>query len=85
MTGSKKLYYNDLMKTLRNPGKVDVLLSMFENVGDAYTVNQVCEITGIVNYNSLKAMLSYIRKAKHIPDENRIDVRIRDNKCTRIH
>lgn len=72
------------MKTLRRPGKVDILLNIFDEVGKTYSVKQVCEMSGIVNYNSLKAMLSYIRKAKHIPNENRIDVRIRDDKCVRI-
>jgi hypothetical protein len=73
------------MKTLRNPGKVDLLLNLFDGVGSTYSVKEVCEMTGIKNYNSLKALASYIRKAKHIPDENRIDIRIRDERCVRVN
>lgn len=72
------------MKTLRRPTKCDTLLNLFDEVGDRRPVKDVLEMTGIVNYNALKALLSYIRKAKHIPDEHRIDVRIKDEVCVRI-
>lgn len=72
------------MKMLKRPGKADIVLNMFDEIGKRYSVKEVCEITGIPNYNSLKALLSYIRNAKHIPDENRIDVRIKDDQCVRI-
>jgi hypothetical protein len=72
------------LKTLRNPGKVDILLNLFGEVGDVYSVAKVCEITGISNYNSLKAFASYIRRAPHIADENRIDIRIKDDQCKRV-
>lgn len=81
---SKNHYHPD-MRTLRNPGKVDLLLNMFEEVGTTYTVDEVCGMTGIKNYNSLKALTSYIRRARHIPEENRIDIRIRDEKCVRVN
>lgn len=72
------------MKTLRNPSKADLILNLFVEVGTTRTVDEVCQVTGIKNYNSLKAMFSYIRNAKHIPEENRIDVRIKDDVCVRI-
>ena len=72
------------MKTLRAPSKSDLILNMFEKVGTTHTVDEVCEATGTKNYNSLKAVFSYIRNAKHIPTENRIDVRIRDDQCVRV-
>ena len=72
------------MKHLRRPSKADLILNMFEEVGTTHTVDEVCAVSGIKNYNSLKAMLSYIRNAKHIPHENRIDVRIKDEQCVRI-
>ena len=72
------------MKMLRGPGKADLILNMFEDVGTTHTVDEVCRFTGIPGYNALKAMLSYIRNAKHIPRENRIDVRIKDDQCVRI-
>lgn len=73
------------MKTLRSPAKVDLLLNMFDVVGKTFSVDQVCEITGISNYNSLKALFSYIRHKAHIPKENRIDVRIKEDFCTRVN
>lgn len=73
------------MKTLRRPGKVDLLLNMFDKVGARYSVEDVRSMTGIVSYNSLKALFTYMRKAKHIPDENRIDVRIKDGQCVRVN
>ena len=72
------------MRTLRKPGKADMLLNIFDEVGKTMPVKDVCEVTGITGYNALKAMLSYIRRANHIPDENRIDVRIKDDNCIRI-
>lgn len=72
------------MLVLRKPGKADMLLNLFDEIGKQIKVKDVCEITGIRNYNSLKAMFSYIRNAKHIPDENRIDVRIKEDVCVRI-
>lgn len=73
------------MKTLRNPTKCDMLLNLFEDIGSSRKVSEVCDITGIKNYNSLKALFSYIRKAKHIPDEHRIDVRIQEDVCVRVN
>ena len=72
------------MKVLRNPTKCDTLLNLFPEIGTKVKVQDVLDITGISNYNSLKALFSYIRKAKHIPDENLIDVRIQDVQCIRI-
>ena len=73
------------MKILRNLTKCDTLLNLFDEVGKKMKVQDVCDITGIKNYNSLKALLSYIRKAKHIPDDHRIDVRIQDDVCIRVN
>jgi len=73
------------MKTLRKPSKSDIVLNLFEEVGTTYSVEQVCDISGVRNYNALKAMFSYIRNAEHIPDEMRIDVRIRDGQCIRVN
>lgn len=73
-----------MLKMLKRPGKADMLLNLFPEVGDKRPMNEVLEITGIKGYNSLKAMLSYIRHAKHIPDEHRIDVRIKDEVCVRV-
>ena len=72
------------MKQLRKMTKTDFLLNIFDKVGDKMSVDNVCQKTGIANYNSLKALFSYIRKAPHIPDENRIDVRIQDDICKRV-
>lgn len=72
------------MKQLRKMTKCDLLLNIFTEVGISFKVDAVCDMTGIKNYNSLKALFSYIRKAPHIPDENRIDVRIQDNMCIRV-
>lgn len=71
------------MSTLRRTTKADKLVALFEQVGDIHPVTYVCEVTEITNYNSLKAFCSYIRKAKHIPEENRVDIRIKDEKCIR--
>ena len=72
------------MKTLRKPGKVDKLLEMFPNVGDIWALNTIYSKTGIKNYDTLKAFCSYIRRAEHIPEENRVDLRIKDEKCFRV-
>lgn len=72
------------MKQLRKTTKSEVLVSMFPEVGDSSSVADVCAITGISSYDSLKAICSYIRHAKHIPDENRIDIRIDDGMCVRV-
>ena len=73
------------MKALRSPAKVDLLLNLFDEIGKTFSVTEVCEITGILNYNSLKALFSYIRHKDHIPIDNRIDVRIKDELCTRVN
>ena len=73
------------MKVLRNPGKVDIIVNLFDEVGASYTVDQVCDMSGVANYNSLKATFSYIRHAKHIPDENRVDIRIKGERCVRVN
>lgn len=73
------------MKALRRPAKVDLLLNLFDQIGKSYSVEEIYEITEIPNYNALKALFSYIRKAPHIPEENRIDVRIRDGRCIRVN
>lgn len=72
------------MYKLLNPTKCDMLLNIFNKVGKNMKVKDVCDYTGIANYNSLKALFSYIRKAKHIPNDHRIDVRIKDEICTRV-
>jgi hypothetical protein len=73
------------MKSLRRQTKSDILLNLFDEIGTKIPVESVCEITGIKNYDSLKAFLSYIRKSKHVCDESRIDVRIKDGDCIRIN
>jgi len=72
------------MKTLRKTTKADLLVSMFEKVGSWQILEDVYELTGIPNYSTLKAFCSYIRNAKHIPEENRVDIRIKDGKCIRV-
>lgn len=72
------------MRILRRPTKSDILLNLFEEIGTQISVDKVCEITGIKNYNSLKAFFSYIRNSKHVANENRIDVRIKDDICERV-
>lgn len=73
------------MKSLRNPTKSELIVNMFPDVGDRFTVDDVCAITGIKNYNSLKAMLSYIRRAQSIPEESRVDIRIDGDYCMRVN
>ena len=72
------------MKTLRKTTKADLLVSLFERVGDWVALEDVYALTGIGNYNTLKVFCSYIRNAKHIPEENRIDLRIKDGKVRRV-
>ena len=69
------------MLTIRNPSKADLVVNMFPEIGDKHSVEEVCTISGIKNYNSLKAMLSYIRKAP----VNNIDVRIKEEQCVRVN
>ena len=57
---------------------------MFEEVGTKVPVEKVCEETGIKNYNSLKAMFSYIRRADHAAEGSKVDVRIEDDYCVRV-
>lgn len=73
------------MKYLRRPTKMDILLNLFDEVGKTYSVKSICEITGISNPNSLKSIFSYIRKSRYVPDENRVDIRVRDDQCTRVN
>jgi len=73
------------MGTLAKQTKTGKLLDIFTEVGSNMKWKEVCEITEISGYNSLKALFSYIRKAPHIPDENRIDVRIQDEVCIRVN
>ena len=73
------------MKQLTKPTKTGILLNIFDEIGKTIKVSIVCDITGIKNYNSLKALFSYIRKAPHIPDENRIDIRLQDGMCIRVN
>lgn len=72
------------MKTVRKTPKIDILVNLFEEVGDKVLLDTIYAKTGIKNYDSLKGLLSYIRKAKHIPDENRVDIRIDTNYCIRV-
>jgi len=72
------------MKSLRRMTKSDILLNLFPNIGDKIAVEKVCGITGIKNYNSLKAFLSYIRKSGHVNEDSRIDVRIQNGDCIRV-
>ena len=74
-----------MMKTIRKATKLDILFNLFDEIGHKEKVSNVCDITGIPNYNTLKADFSYLRKSKHIPDENRIDVRIQDDICIRVN
>jgi len=71
------------MKTLRKTAKVDLLLNLFPKVGDWVALEDIYSLTGIANYNTLKAFCSYIRKAKHIPEQNRVNLKIKDGKCCR--
>jgi hypothetical protein len=69
------------MLTIRRPSKADLVVNMFSEIGDMYSLKEVYEVTGIKNYNSLKAMLSYIRRAP----VNNIDVRIKEDMCLRVN
>lgn len=73
------------MKTLRKLTKADSLLNLFEEIGTKIKVDEVCDITGIKNYNSLKAFCCYIRTSKHVSEESRIDIRINDDYCIRVN
>ena len=85
MTKVKGYFIMEDMKMLRRMTKTDTLLNIFDEVGKSLKVSEVYAVTGIKNYNSLKALCWYIRKAPHIPDENRIDIRIRDGVCVRVN
>ncbi len=69
------------MLTIRKPSKADLVVNIFPEIGDKHSVEEVCAISGIKNYNSLKAMLSYIRKAP----VNNIDIRIKEDACIRVN
>lgn len=69
---------------LRKTTMTEVLVNLFPDIGDSMPLQMVLETTGIKNYNSLKALCSYVRKAKHILDENRVDIRIQDDLCIRV-
>ena len=78
------MLYNKVMRQLRKPTECDSILNMFDVVGIKHSIEYVLDVAGVKNYNSLKALFSYIRKAPHIPDENRIDVRISEGMCKRV-
>ena len=69
---------------VRKKPKIDMLQELFNEVGVKYSIEDIKELTGVKNYNSLKALFSYVRNAKHIPEENRFDVRIDHNMCERV-
>lgn len=71
------------MKQLRRQTKSDILLNMFQEIGISIKTEDVLEITGIRSYGSLRSFLTYIRKSKHVADENRINIRIEDGFCVR--
>jgi len=83
-SGKSTQQLEKVMKTLRKTAKVDLLVSLFEKVGDWVALEDVYSLTGIKNYNSLKAFCCYIRTAEHIPAANRIDLRLKDGKCVRV-
>ena len=76
------LHYTEekTMLTIRKPSKADLVVNMFPKVGAKHSVEKVCATSGITNYNSLKAMLSYIRKAP----VNNVDIRIKEDVCKRV-
>lgn len=80
-----KTVYTEGMKQLRKPTKYDILINIFDEIGSQMPVDEVCAVTGIKSYNTLKAAFSYIRRSKHVPDENRIDVKILDGICIRAN
>lgn len=73
------------MKMLKNPGKVDLVINMFPEIGDAHDLDDVLAVTGIPNYDALKSALFYIRKRANAPDENRVDIRIKEGRCYRVN
>lgn len=73
------------MRYLKKPGKMDLLLNLFYEVGIKYKESEVLEIAGIKSGNALRVACTYLRKSKHVPDENRIDIRIGDGYCTRVN
>jgi len=72
------------MSRLSKETKCDLLLEFFIYPGTRRSVQHTLEYTGIKNYNSLKALFTYIRKAPHIPEGHRIDIRIKDGICQRV-
>ena len=70
--------------TLRQQTKADRVLDLFPKVGIEILLDKVLEETGIKNYDSLKAMFSYIRKAEHAPAESKMDIRIYKGICRRM-
>lgn len=72
------------MRSLRKMTKADKLLNMFDEVGKKIPIDKVCEETGFKNYNSLKAVLSYIRKSSYVMEESRIDIRLKNGNCERV-
>lgn len=72
------------MEILSNPSRIEKLANLFDEVGKQVKISDVLEITNIPNYNTLKALCTYIRRSKSIPDENRVDLRIKGEFCMRV-
>lgn len=72
------------MKQLRRPTKTDLLVNLFDEIGVELSVGEVCSKTGIKNYNTLRALCTYIRNAKHFPEENKVDIRLKQGLCVRV-
>lgn len=72
------------MSKLRKSTKSEKLVDLFSEVGMKISIKEVCDKTGIPNRNTLKSFCSYIRRAKHIPEESRVDIRLIDDDCVRV-
>lgn len=73
------------MKTYRKPTKIELLMNLFQEVGDCYTWEEVKQITGIRSYTSLRTSLYHLRSMKRIPEEYRMDIRIREGELVRVN
>jgi hypothetical protein len=63
--------------------KIDLLVSLFPEVGDKHPLDFVIKHTGIKNLTSLKIFLSSLRSGKGIPNTQIMDLRLKNGEIKR--
>ena len=65
------------MSKFRKPSKIERLWSMFPNIYDTHTLEEVYEFTEINNYKNLRSDCQYLRRGKYTPKESRVNLIIK--------